>query len=78
MTVDTIIEVSHSMNKPAEATPIISIGHRWTVVAIVVAMSMGVVEEGLGLVLVGTTAGETVLTTQKMNAGTAELTPDGL
>ena len=78
--VGTIIEVSHLMNKPpVEATPIISIGHQWTVVPTEVAMSMGVVEEEeeAGLVLDGTTAGGTVLITQKMNAGTAELTPDG-
>ena len=77
--VGTIIEVSHLMNKPpVEATPIISIGHRWTVVPTEVAMSMGVVEEEeVGLVLDGTTAGGTVLIIQKMNVGTAELTPDG-
>ena len=75
---DTITEVSHLMNKPVVvAVLIISIDHRWMVAAFVVVMTMDVVEEGVGLVSDGITAGETVLTTQKMNAGTVEPTPDG-
>ena len=74
---DTITEASHLMNKPAVVVLIISIGRQWMVVAIVVVLNMCVVEEGVGLVLDGTTTGEMVLTTQKMNGGTAEPTPDG-
>ena len=74
---DTTTEVTLLMNRAVAEPLIILIGRRWTVVAIVVVMSMGVVEEGVGLVLDGTTTGETIRTTQKMTAGTVELPADG-
>lgn len=74
----TFIEVIHLMNKVAVAAlVIITIDRQWMAVAVVAVLSMGVVEEGVGLVLDGTIIGETAPTTRKMNAGTAELTVDG-
>ena len=74
---DTITGVTLTMSRPAVAPPIISTGHRWMAVITVAVTSMFVVGEGVGLVLVGTTTGETALTTQKTNAGTAGLTAGG-
>lgn len=75
---DTIIGATRMMSKPGVVAPvIILIDHRWTAVAVEAVLSMDVVEEGVGLDLDGTITGETVLTTQKKNVGTVDLTPGG-
>lgn len=75
---DTTIGAIHTMSRIAVDLVIITAGHRQMVVATVVASSMGVVEEGAGLVLDGAIIGETMFTLQKKSAGIAAIPIDGL